>query len=445
MQGQSAIVRSVVAGALCALFLPGLARALPSFGIQTNQPCSSCHISAFGPMLKQAGRDFKLYGYSASDMQHHSLPFAIVAEGTFAHVDEGELPNGTATGSQNRGAVEGGSLYYGGKIVNDVGAFVELNWEAVPGLLHWQDADIRYARDGTFKGHDVVYGVTVNNAPTVDDLWEASPAWIFPFVASSYQPSPLAAPLIDDLSSLVFGAGGYAMWDDTLYTEIAGYGGLNHDELRLVGEDMLNGSDSTAGVIPYGRLVLQHEFLEGQHYAAIGVYGMHADVAPHAVGGFGDDSYTDLAVDGTYQWIAHPELSVSDVVSAHLLVLHENEALNASRFVLGTKSSDDLSVFRGDVTYSWDATITPTLQYFSIWGSADPARWDTLDGCPDSRGVIAEVDFVPWGKPDSPFAWLNARLALQYIAYSEFDGSTRNASDNNTVLLDLMVGAALNR
>jgi hypothetical protein len=40
----------------------GRALALPSFAVQTGQPCAACHVGAFGPQLKPYGRDFKLHG-----------------------------------------------------------------------------------------------------------------------------------------------------------------------------------------------------------------------------------------------------------------------------------------------------------------------------------------------------------------------------------------------
>src|SRR5882762_3891761 len=52
------------------------ARAVPSFAIQTGQPCAACHIGAFGPQLTPYGRDFKLHGYVASDGKDHGLPLA---------------------------------------------------------------------------------------------------------------------------------------------------------------------------------------------------------------------------------------------------------------------------------------------------------------------------------------------------------------------------------
>ena len=47
--------------------------AAPSFAQQTGQPCAACHVGAFGPQLKQHGRDFKLNGYVASDGLGHGI------------------------------------------------------------------------------------------------------------------------------------------------------------------------------------------------------------------------------------------------------------------------------------------------------------------------------------------------------------------------------------
>ena len=418
--------------------------ALPSFGIQTNQPCSACHIGGFGPRLKQAGRDFKLYGYSASDLHDHFPPISVIGEASFTHTSTDELVSALKA-ENDRTAFEGAALFYGGKILSNMGAFAEVEYEAVERKLHWEDFDVRYARDRTIKGHDIVYGLTLNNSPSVEDLWDSEPAWVFPFIGSSYEPSPAATPLIDQIGSTVLGLGVYAMWDDTIYAQVAAYGGLNRDTLKVFGAEPLNGADDISGAIPYWRFTLQKEIEDGRHYFALGTYGLTANIRPQSIPGIGQDSYSDIAVDATYQWIPHPELSVSDVISVHALYLHENADLNASRIAFGTRSSDSLNVFRGDITYSYDATLTPTLQYFHISGTADPARWPSASGSPDSAGFVAELDYVPWGKPDAPLAWLNGRLALQYIAYTKFDGVTQNASDNNTLLLHLTVALALNR
>jgi hypothetical protein len=64
-------------------------------------------------------------------------------------------------------------------------------------------------------------------------------------------------------------------------------------------------------------------------------------------------------------------------------------------------------------------------------------------GSPDSRGYIAKLEWVPFGKIGS-FAspWVNVRMGLQYTGYWRFnggsgnyDGSGRSARDNNSLFL----------
>ena len=55
---------AVIFVALAMILFPQLARALPSFALQTGQACASCHIGAYGPQLTAFGRAFKLGGYT---------------------------------------------------------------------------------------------------------------------------------------------------------------------------------------------------------------------------------------------------------------------------------------------------------------------------------------------------------------------------------------------
>jgi hypothetical protein len=58
----------------------------------------------------------------------------------------------------------------------------------------------------------------------VEDLWNTTPAWRFPFASSSVASSSAASPLIDGgLSQQVGGMGVYALWNDLIYAEAAVY------------------------------------------------------------------------------------------------------------------------------------------------------------------------------------------------------------------------------
>jgi hypothetical protein len=275
-------------------------------------------------------------------------------------------------------------------------------------------------------------------APAIGNAWMAIPGWGSPGAEPAYRSLADVTGPDDGSSSPSFDTGDYdPMWDDTRFSEIAAYGGLERDAQRVAGMRAIDGSDGASGAIPYGRLTVQHDFLNGQHHLALGTYGTEVSVRPTAISGFGNDSYTDVAVDGTWRWIAHPERSASNMVSAHVLVLHEGESLVASHAIFGSRSTDDLTVFRGDASWSWGGSVAPTVQYFRITGSSDPVRLGTLDGSPNSNGFIAGMDYLPSNDARSPLSWFNVRLSLQFVAYSEFDGSGRNAAHNNTVLLHL--------
>src|SRR5579859_2751619 len=62
---------------LLPVLFPAASNALPSFAQQTGQPCSQCHVGAYGPQLKQYGRDFKLYGYVSGDGQNWLPPISL--------------------------------------------------------------------------------------------------------------------------------------------------------------------------------------------------------------------------------------------------------------------------------------------------------------------------------------------------------------------------------
>lgn len=425
------------------LIFPHTARALPSYAVQTDQPCTACHVGAFGPRLKQQGRDFKLYGYTANDTRKHDLPFSFSVEGSFTHTAANQ-PGNSALGysANNNFALEGIFAYYTGTIFGKVGTFIEYDYDAVTKSFAWQDFDIRYAQEARPLGIDSVLGLTINNAPTEADLWDSSPQWQFPYAASGLVPAPASSTLIDQMPSTVLGIGGYGLFGDTLYLESDVYGGLQNGILRVLGTSRIGGNSTLSGPAVYWRAVLQHEFDAGAHYLAAGTYGLHAAIFPDAVQLDGHDTYDDIAFDATYQWIFQPEASTSDMISAHLLYIHENANLSASSILVETRPSDSLASLRADLVYSFASILAPQVQYFRTTGSRDIAKWMTPNGDPDSAGWVAELDYLPWGKPDSPWNWLNLRLALQYTAYSRFDGSAVGASGYDTLLLSAKLAAA---
>ncbi|HEX4160415.1 MAG TPA: hypothetical protein VHY79_18255 [Rhizomicrobium sp.] len=294
--------------------------------------------------------------------------------------------------------------------------------------------------DGLTAGrtYNPAFALAPGLAPAIGNMWMANPGWGSPDPLPAYHYITEPGAFSEDPASPAFDTSGYdAMWDDMKFSEMSAYGGLERDALRVAGMRAIDGSNGASGAIPYGRLTLQRDFLEGRQQFALGAYGTQASVRQAAISGFGDDSYTDVALDGTWRWIAHPERRFSDVISAHVLVLHEGESLIASHAIFGTNKTDELTAFRGDLSWSWGANIAPAVQYFRITGTSDPIRLGTPDGSPNSNGFITEINYLPSDDARSPLNWFNLRLSLQFIAYSEFDGTSHDAAHNNTVLIHL--------
>jgi hypothetical protein len=412
----------------------GPALAVPSFAIQTSQPCAACHIGAFGPQLTPYGRDFKLHGYTANDGKDHGLPLALTTQSSFTHTLQPQ-PGGAASGFRpnDNFAVDQLSLYYAGQIAPKLGAFIELNYDGVAQQAALNNVDIRYASEGQLFGQDLLWGITANNNPTVQDPWNSTPAWGFPYNRSALAPTPTASTLVDGgLGQRVAGVGVYTLWNDLLYLESDVYKGLNAPTLRALGQVPGDG-DQTAAFVPYARVALIKDWGSKAHHAEIGAYALSANVVPGGdqTLGFGVHK-TDVALDATYQFISDPSKVTSNRLSAHATYIHETAIMASGALALtGALPDHWLDTMRFDVSYSFAATVTPSAQYFRTTGTADANYWTTPNGSPNSDGMILEIAYVPWGKPDSPFQNMNVRLAVQYVNYFSFDGSYADASRNN--------------
>ena len=416
------------------------ALAVPSFAVQTGQPCAACHVGAFGPQLKPYGRDFKLHGYVASDDKEHGLPLAMTTQSSFTHTGASQ-PGGAAPSFRPNDnlALEQISLYYAGRITPQVGAFIEFMYDGVAQQPQLGNMDIRHAREGQLFGQDTLWGITFNNSPTVQDPWNSTPVWGFPYNQSALAPTPMAATLVDGgLGGRVAGAGAYMLWNDLVYAEVDIYKGLDTTALRAVGQVPVEDGNRTATFFPYARLALIKDW--EKHHAEIGAYALTASIVPGGNQTLGVRTrVNDVALDATYQFIFDPAKVTSNMVSAHATYIHETSAMEAgdAQTLTGALLSHSLDTMRVDVSYSIAATFTPSVQYFRSAGTADVNYWGTPNGSPNSDGMIFEFAYVPWGKPDSPFPNVNLRLAVQYVDYFRFDGSTTDARNNNAFYFSL--------
>ena len=110
--------------------------ATTSFARQTGEPCTACHMQAYGPWLTQYGQKFKLDGYvagHANKLPDVINPFALEVVGSLTNtqndVPPGQYYDNTAGHSKaNNNAVnDWTALYYTGRITDKIGSYLQLN------------------------------------------------------------------------------------------------------------------------------------------------------------------------------------------------------------------------------------------------------------------------------------------------------------------------------
>src|SRR5437868_8446126 len=208
--------------------------AIPSFSRQTGLACNVCH-TAF-PMLTAFGRQFKLNAYTLTGLQTigpaptETTPSPLKINlippvSTMLQTSMTQLAT-ALPGTQN-GNVEFPqelSVFFGEAISPRLGTFIQITYDGAEGTLGIDNIDLRYANHAKLLSKRTIYGITVNNSPTVQDVWNSTPVWGFPFGSSGIAPSPTATPLINEgLAQSVAGIGTYALWDDHLYGEFSIY------------------------------------------------------------------------------------------------------------------------------------------------------------------------------------------------------------------------------
>jgi hypothetical protein len=422
-----------------AAFTSPNAHAIPSFGRQTGMQCAACH-TVF-PELTPFGRQFKLRGFALGNgLDEKKFPLSIPVSAVVMLSDTiTRNTNTPGAMSENfprdrEGIVQTAGIYYGGKITNQSGALIQYNYDGIERKWGMEMFDMRYAGSGSVGGKELIYGVTLNNSPTVSDVYNSTPVWSFPNVGSAAV-MPNAGALLDmKLASQVGGVGAYGLWDNLLYGELTLYRTAHTGAFRLLGLSVPT-EDIVKGSAPYWRLALQRE--TGPHSFSVGTYGMigkiYADAADFNLGA---NRFKDIALDGQYQFI-----DGDHIFSTHATWIREKQEWNAS-FPSGLTSSQStiLRTFRADMRYSYGRQWSGGLQYFLTNGDADDKLYNTgeavmgsANGSPNRKGWVAQLDFLPQQ---------NIKLALRYTAYNKFNGSSsnydgfgRDASNNNSLYL----------
>jgi hypothetical protein len=442
---------SLVPGVLlfgAALVFHRPAQALPSFAQQTGRNCAACHVGGFGPQLTPFGREFKLGGYTLRLQK--SIPVSAMAVASYVHTKRAQdEPPTTHAKTNNNTSFDEGSLFLAGGLGSHLGGFAQVTYSGADRAWAWDNLDLRAVNTGKLAGKDLVYGLSLNNNPGIQDPWNTLPAWGYPYTESDYAPGPDTAPLISGgLGQAALGLTGYAWLDSKFYLEGGGYSTPSRGTLRFLGADP-DDPGNIHGLAPYGRAAFQTQLGGGTF--EIGGFAFQAALFPGRDRSMGrTDRYTDLGLDSS--WIKPLK---SDTLTVNARYTHEKQSLDATCLLGMAEGSIDpvplpdcahnsLNEVRGDVSYYWHNKVGLTVSPFSITGSANPYIYaDNRTSKPNSSGVQLQLDATPWGKGNSPLGpRFNMRVGAQYTAYGRFNGARanfngagRSAADNNTLRL----------
>lgn len=438
--------RNIVGGAAAAIALlaqAGPAASVPAFAVQTGQPCKQCHIGAFGPQLTPFGRNFKLNGYTLRAGSSFTLPVSAMAVASFVHTqaDAPEPPAPHYAVNDNT-TLDEASIFLAGGINDHFGGFAQVTYSGVDRSVSWDNLDLRAIEHTTLFGSDVVLGLSLNNNPTVQDVWATLPGWGFPFTDSDLMPGPDAATLISDsLAQNVLGLSAYAWWDDHLYTEVGLYTSPGTGFLKTVGIAPGDTSEIDGGA-PYLRAAWQEDM--GDQNVELGAFALFADLFPgrdHSTGK--TDTYADTGLDASYQYTGSGE----NIVTINGRYTRESQSLSATQALGGALQRDlDLEELDLNASYYFENTVGFTAGAFDTWGKRDPLLYaDSRTFSPNSSGFIFPADVTPFGGEDPPLGTrINLRVGVQYVVFTKFngastnfDGQGHNASDNNTLRLFL--------
>ena len=144
---------------------------------------------------------------------------------------------------------------------------------------------------------------------------------------------------------------------------------------------------------------------------------LHANINPQF--GTGQDSYTDYAIDGGYQFLGAGQ----HIVTAQGTFVHETQNLTASSASYNAANGTSLGSGYGlntinlNVQYWYQNTYGATVGWFAGFGSKNPIAYQTgaelgadfvgfANNSPNYNGFSIEADWVPFGKDDFPVAAL---------------------------------------
>jgi hypothetical protein len=468
-----------LAGCLMLLLAPQSAGAIPLFNRQTGQNCVACHAGGQFPELTTYGRLFKMTGYT---LGARTIPLSVMGLASLSKVANTSKSDDPAADFQknDKPIFATASLFLGGKITDNIGAFTQFTWDpyaittdsgGFKGAFSADNMDIRYADRFIGATHDVIFGVSANNNPSLVDPWNTAAAWM-QYVPV---PSPTSSQFIDGASPYpglaaggnIAGLNAYTFIDQLVYVE-AGLYRTAKGPFSFMKAGLKNGDvTKLRGNNPYVRIALSQNW--GPHSLMLGATHMTAQVYDDPLDTSDPSTvhhYRDQIFDAQYQYLLDPH-----VVTAQLVVTHNQHVYPAAQAGLDapfvdaqgnalpvTSSADKTNLVRMKASYVYRARYGGSFSWFNLSGSTNSANQSSgydpetlaitanpdataastrvtgnLSGNPATRGMTYEAFWMPIQ---------NVRVGLQYTVYDKFngahnnyDGFGRNAGDNNSLFL----------
>jgi hypothetical protein len=415
------------------LFTQTTSYALPAFANQTGQNCIACHAGGQYPELTPYGRMFKLTGYTIGERGLRASVMAIGGASKMSNPDSvnNSLANNASSGLNTpykNGSLrfETASFFLAGKITDNIGAFSQVTYDnhnptdaggQYVGHSAVDGVDVRYADQFVNENSNIIYGVSLNNRPSIADPWNTAWGWM-QYVPSSpnlgsnqYTDGGSNGPPYPGNGTSaagLAGINGYAFLNKSIYAELGLYRTAQRS-FRFLNSGSPQIESTLKGTNPYWRLAYNKDW--GAHSWMLGTSGMISrqydfnNPTPCLSDATCYQTAKVRGVDTQYQYLLDPH-------TLTLQAVYQRQRFDTGAQASGIAASDQ-TIMRAKASYVYQAKYGGSYSYFNIPGGPELA----------TRGNTYELFYMPLQY---------VRLGLQYTTYNKLV-NIDTPSDANTI------------